>query len=269
VKKALLHFLLLAACFLGCWYLLASLKLTQVFRVEELSRENEHRIGTYVAEAFTRGVDELGADSARALTAALERRICEANGIADSGITLHVVANGDVNAFSLPDRHLVVNTGLILYCASADELAGVIAHELAHMEHRHVMKKMVKEIGLGMLATIAGGKSTGEILRQTAKTLSSTAFDREQESDADSASVRYLQAARIDAEGLANFLFRLAGEKNDVAKSFEWISTHPNSNDRAAAILKLTNERSAASAPAASDSAWKAYQRVIREAVKE
>lgn len=266
MRKAIVHFTLLGAAFLGCWFLFSSLRLTELFHVEELSRDNERRIGTYVAEAFTRGVDELRSDSARGLTLALERRICAASAIEESTITLHVVANGDVNAFSLPDRHLVVNSGLILYCASADELAGVVAHEIAHMERRHVMKKMVKEIGLGMLATIAGGKSTGEILRQVARTLSSTAFDREHESEADSVSVRYLQSARIDPTGLANFLFRLSGEKGDVAKEFEWLSTHPNSGDRAAAILKLRDEGKVAAESAVSGSAWKAYQQVIRRA---
>lgn len=263
MAKALFHFCILAACFFITWFLLSSIRFTEIFRLEELSKENEHRIGTFIVDAFKRGTDEIESDSGRSLAARIKKQICQANAIAVSSITLHIIEKNEVNAFSLPDRHLIINTGLIEYCSNAEELAGIIAHEIAHMEHRHVMKKLIKEIGLTMLMTIAGGESTGEILRQTAQSLSSTAFDREQESDADSTSVRYMASAHIDPEHLANFLFRLSKEKNDMPKSFEWISTHPNSSDRAAEILKLRKDLSIAAQPLAGDSTWKAYQNTI------
>ncbi len=264
MAKAAIHFFLLAACFLGCWFLLTSIRLTELFHIEELSKENERKVGEFILEAFKKGADEIESDSGRYLSVRLKKQLCEANAIADSGISLHIIVNDEVNAFSLPDRHLVINTGLIEYCLTPEELAGVIAHEIAHMEHHHVTKKMMKEIGLTMLMTIAGGRTSGEILRQAAQTLSSTAFDRDQESDADSTSVRYAVAAHIDPEHLANFLFRLSKEKNDMPKSFEWISTHPNSSDRAAEILKLKDRFNVTPQPVVSDSVWKAYQETIK-----
>ena len=133
MAKALVQLALLAGGFFALWFGLSAVPFTRLLRVEELSRENEHRIGTYLVEAFKRGAREIESDSGRALPAAIKKRICEASAIADSSVTLHIVESSEVNAFSLPDRHLIINTGLIVYCASADELAGVIAHEIAHI----------------------------------------------------------------------------------------------------------------------------------------
>jgi predicted Zn-dependent protease len=120
-----------------------------------------------------------------------------------------------------------------------------------------------------MLMTIAGGQSGGEILRQTARTLSSTAFDRGQESEADTAAVGIMAAAGIDPEHLANFLYRLSQEKDDVPKSLEWLSTHPNSADRAAVILALRREADLVPRPIADSLAWTAYQRTVERAADE
>jgi predicted Zn-dependent protease len=120
-----------------------------------------------------------------------------------------------------------------------------------------------------MLMTIAGGQSGGEILKQTARTLSSTAFDRDAESEADTTAVRYLAAAGIDPEHFANFLYRLSQEKTDVPKSLEWLSTHPNSSDRAAEIIRLRKETTVATEPIADSLAWAAYRRQVRDAAAE
>lgn len=89
-----------------------------------------------------------------------------------------------MNAFSLPDGHLIVFSGLILNSDSPEELAGVVGHELAHIELNHVMKKLVKEVGLSTLISLITGNSGSDMIKETAKTLSLTAFDRNLEKDA-------------------------------------------------------------------------------------
>jgi predicted Zn-dependent protease len=168
-----------------------------------------------------------------------------------------------VNAFALPDKHLVVYSGLIRYCKSAEELSGVLAHEISHMEQHHVMKKLVKEVGLSMLTTIAGGESSGEIMRQTIKLLSSTAFDREQEREADISAVHMMAKADIDPESFANFLFRLSQEKDDIPKHFEWLSTHPNSQDRSAEILQLRKQETYHSCPITDNDRWARMKEIV------
>ena len=61
----------------------------------------------------------------------IKNRLCTANGINDSSITLHILVRDEVNAIALPDRHLVVYTGMIRYCKSPEELSSVLAHKSA------------------------------------------------------------------------------------------------------------------------------------------
>ncbi len=266
MSKAFIHFSILAVAFFGTWFLLGHVNFVEIFHVEQLTKENEHRIGEFILSAVRRGNEELDSETVQACLDSMKKRLCVANGIEDSSITIHILVKDDVNAFALPDRHLVVYTGLIHYCKSPEELSGVLAHEIAHMEGRHVMKKLVKEVGLSMLATVAGGESSGEIGRELVKLLSSTAFDREQESEADIAAVHMMAKADIDPDNLANFLFRLSQEKNNIPKHFEWLSTHPNSQDRSAEILKLRKKETWTPRPVTDEDTWTSVRKIAGEA---
>jgi beta-barrel assembly-enhancing protease len=269
MRKTFFHFSLLVLSFFGIWFLLSRVHFISIFKVEELTRENEHRLGEIILDAVKKNSTIIADDSINRFVGGIKKRLCDANGIADSSITIHIVVDNDVNAFALPDRHLIINTGLIEYCASADELSGVIAHEIGHMELHHVMKKMVKEVGVTMIASIAGGESGSEIVRLAIKQLSSTAFDREQEREADAAAVTYMAKANIDPRCSANFLFRLSGEKFDIPKRFELLSTHPNSADRAAEILTLRKKEMFTSLPITNSTSWTAFQKFVQSVAAE
>jgi len=128
-----------------------------------------------------------------------------------------------------------------------------------------VMKKLVKEVGLSMLLTIAGGESSGEIGRQVVKLLSSSAFDREQEGEADRSAVHMMAKADIDPENLANFLFRLSQEKKIIPRNLEWLSTHPNSQDRSAEILKLMKQETYHPRPVMNSNTWDGVREIVAE----
>jgi predicted Zn-dependent protease len=263
MTKALIHFCVLATLFFGTWFLLSNVDFVDLFQIEQFTKDNEHRLGEFILDAVRRGNNELDSDTVRACLDSIKKRLCQANGIKDSSITIHILIKDDVNAFALPNRQLVVYTGLIRYCKSPEELSGVLAHEIAHMEHRHVMKKLVKEVGLTMLTTIAGGESNGEIGRQVATLLSSSAFDREQETEADISAVHMMAKADIDPEHLADFLFRLSLEKNNIPKNFEWLSTHPNSQDRSAEILKLRKQETYHGRPVTDGGTWAKVREIV------
>ncbi len=266
MPKAFGHFALLATAFFGTWYLLSNIDLVGSFHLDQLSVDTEHNLGEIVLSEVRRGHHELESDSVRSFVNGIKKRLCTASGIADSSINLHIVIRDDVNAFALPDRHLVVFTGLMDYCHSPEEFAGVLAHEIAHIERGHVKKKLMKEVGLAMLTTIAGGEAGREIGQQTVRVLSSTAFDREQESEADASAVRMMAKAYIASVPLANLLFRLSQEKNKLPGAFDWLSTHPNSQDRAAEILKLGKMEPDSSKSLSDSASWATIRRIVREA---
>ncbi len=269
MKKILTHGLFLSISFFGMWYLLSLINYRSIFAIEELTKENEQKLGKLIFDAVAKSNKTITQDSIISVVEGIKKRICDANDISDSTITVHIAAMDDVNAFALPGRHLIIYSGLINYCVSADELAGVIAHEIAHMEHDHVMKKLVKEIGLAMVITLSGGDSGSEIVRQTVKLLSSTAFDREQENEADATGVRYLAKADIDPQANADFLFRLSHEKENIANHFEWMNTHPNSADRAAEVIKLRKTEKFTARPVGDSISWKKFQAAVQQRVTE
>jgi predicted Zn-dependent protease len=163
------------------------------------------------------------------------RNLCYENNIAASSINVHVVENNEINAFAMPGRHLVVHTGLIDFADHEDEIAGVIAHEIAHIESGHVVKKLGKEIGLSILMNLTLGDIGGEVVRNALSTITSTAYDRSLEKEADLKAVDYMIAAKMNPTYLASFLEKL-DKQSQTPEVLQWVSTHPDSKERVSYI---------------------------------
>ncbi|HRI78817.1 MAG TPA: M48 family metallopeptidase [Cyclobacteriaceae bacterium] len=236
MKKIVFQFLVLVVLFLGMWYGLSQIKYVDADELEQFSRKSERKLSELILDALQNRDKELQSDSIVALIDSIGRRICTANAIEYDSIRVHLILNSDINAFALPDRHMVIYTGLISQTNNPEELAGVMAHEIGHMEKNHVMKKLGKEVGLSMLIALMDGGNHFEIVRQMTQMLSSSAFSRTHESEADEFAMQAMAKADIDPENLANFLFRFSN-KSKVPAELVWISTHPNGKDRAAGIM--------------------------------
>lgn len=160
--------------------------------------------------------------------------------------TIKVIDSDEVNAFALPGGFFFVNRGLVLAAESESELAGVMAHEIAHVTARHAMENQGKGslIGYGMLATIIlGVPVAGPILQNGGGILGGLAmlkFSRGAEEEADRLGVQYLYAAGYDPTGMATMFEKLASQNKKkpgtLAKLF---STHPQSTDRRDSSLAL------------------------------
>jgi predicted Zn-dependent protease len=264
MKKILAQFALLLILFLGSWFLLSRIDFVEHLHVRQMTKESERKLGNLVLSEIRRTNSEIAADTVRDFVAGIKDRLCEHSGIADTSISVYVIVNDEVNAFALPGGNIIVYTGLIEYCKSPEELSGVLAHEIAHVEHGDVMKKLMRNIGFSMLTTIAGGNAGDEIGQDVVRLLSSSAFDREQETEADTAAVYMLARADIDPQYMANMLFRLSQERRNVPARFEWLSTHPNSQDRAAEIIKLRNEIHFRVSPVADSTSWSNVETIVR-----
>jgi beta-barrel assembly-enhancing protease len=263
MKKVIFQFLVLLALFLCIWLILGRIDFEQRADIKGLSKANEKKLGELISDLLKRTHKEVEEDSVLRLVDSIKTRICLSNNIPSSEISVHVLASGEVNAFALPDRHLVICSGLIGYCRSAEELSGVIAHEIAHMENNHITRKLVKEAGLAVLLTLAGGDSGPQILKEVARLLTSTAFDRKQESEADASAVRFLARAGIDPEHLANFLFRLSADKKGLPRELGWMSTHPDSGERTAQILRLRKKESFTAVPVTDEKTWERVKELL------
>lgn len=145
-----------------------------------------------------------------------------------------VAQSQEVNAFAAPGGIVVVNAGLLDAATTPEELAGVLAHEIAHVELRHSLKGIVKSLGLRTLVSLALGDYGGTALAEGMKRLAELGFSREAEREADQEGLRRLVAARIDPQGLVRF-FELLGKEQKMAPP-EFLSTHPVNIERIAAL---------------------------------
>ena len=160
--------------------------------------------------------------------------LCRSNNIDRKSINLHICKTGEVNAYAMGGRHILVNTGLIANCKTQHELAGIIAHELAHIECGHIDQNT--QIQLCMI--IAEALLTGGSNSQTEGNVSGIAteiaknyFMRENENEADDMAIIYMVNARMNPLGIGDFL-----EHMDDMQLLEFLSTHPDSKKRAARI---------------------------------
>lgn len=211
-----------------------------VLKIEKATNSIDKKLGEILWENFDQ--NEITEDSITGPVNDLVDHICKTNSIDKSKIKVHVVDKDEVNAFALPDNYLVVYSGLIEACENEAELMGVLGHEIAHIEKKHVMKRLVKEVGLSVLISMTSGGG-GDAIKEIAKMLSSSAYDRDLEREADMTSVDYLLKAHIDPEPFANFLYRLSEEQEGLPDQVYWISTHPESKERAADIIEYAKNR--------------------------
>lgn len=160
--------------------------------------------------------------------------------------TIKVIDSDEVNAFALPGGFFFVNRGLILAADNESELAGVMAHEIAHVAARHAMENQGKAqaMNYGMLAGIIfGGGIISTVLQNGGGILGALGmlkFTRGAEEEADRLGVQYLYAAGYDPTGMATMFEKLASQNKKkpgtLAKLF---SSHPQSLDRRDASLAL------------------------------
>lgn len=238
IVKILLQGLTLAVAFLLLWWTLDRVEWVEALGVKKISAATEKKIGDLFIDVFVPPNDEVHDQKVKSPIDSLVRRICRESHIDTTSIKVHIVKKDEVNAFALPDRHLVIYTGLIKFCDSPEELCGVVSHEIAHIELEHVMKKLTKEVGLSVLLSTTGTGS--ETIKKAAKILSSTAFDRRMEKAADIKAVEFLLNARIHPEPFSEFLSKMADE-NPKIKNYTWLSTHPDSDKRAEYIMERVN----------------------------
>ena len=239
--KLLLEFFVIATCFFIVWFGFSQIDFINEDDVKKISRQGEKKLGELILEGLDHQTKDFDDSKTKPYIDSIARRICDANQVVFDSIKIHIIRSSEVNAFALPDRHLVIYTALLEDAKNAEEVAGVIGHEIGHMEKDHIMKKLVKEIGISLIMIITGGGENLEVIKEAGRLLSSTAFDRSQEQEADDYAVEALKAAKIDIEPFGNFLFRLSTYK-DLPDGLVWISTHPESKERAAIIFKKKKE---------------------------
>jgi beta-barrel assembly-enhancing protease len=143
-----------------------------------------------------------------------------------------IIHNDSVlNAFCAPGGFIYVYTGIVKYLDNEDQLAGVMAHEIAHADRRHATSNLVKMYGVNALAAIVLGRRSQGQVAQIAQGLVGLNFSRRHEREADDYSVVYLCKTRYQSNGAAGFFGKMLRE-NKGGGAPEFMSTHPSSANR-------------------------------------
>ncbi|WP_221797157.1 M48 family metallopeptidase [Oceanobacter mangrovi] len=159
----------------------------------------------------------------------------------------YVANDASINAFALPGGYIVIHSGLILEADNANELLGVLAHEISHVTQKHSLRNIISTMGTYVVVGLVLGDATGlaAVLADAAPLLLRQSYSRDFEREADREGFVLLQRANIDPRGLQSFFVRLReeeqkrlqaltdGESNDlVESSYALLSTHPATGER-------------------------------------
>lgn len=162
------------------------------------------------------------------------------------------LVNSDVaNAFAVPGGYIYINRGIVERAPTMNELAGVLAHEIAHVELRHGAEQMgrAQTANTGLtLAYILLGRTPGTLERTALGVGGSLYFanhSRDAENEADARAVPMLVNAGIDPRGLASFFRTLLSEQDRGSGNVgQWFSTHPTTQDRVDHVENLVGRYS-------------------------
>lgn len=164
----------------------------------------------------------------------------------------HIARDARINAFALPGGQIVLHDALVLRADSAEELLGVLAHEIAHVTEQHGTRNLIASAGIALTAQALLGDAGGLLstIATAAPFLLTQRYSRQFETEADDHGYELLTRASIDPRGMVRFFETMKNEEEKVrekvreqagdraadtmAKLPEFLSTHPATDSRIA-----------------------------------
>lgn len=224
-------------------------------------------IGRQVIESMKGGSPFCETPAGNAALQTLVTRLQTASG-GNKTFTVKVADSTVVNAFAAPGEQIVIMRGVLDKAESADEVAGVVAHEMGHGLELHPEAGIVRILGLTALTEFILGGSGGT-LANIGLLLTQNSYSRQAEREADAHALRTLKAAGISTAGFAAFFRRVArisGETADPKSqsdpgefAIDMLRTHPSTKERIAAVEA---QPAYPSTPALSPAEWGALKTI-------
>jgi predicted Zn-dependent protease len=175
-------------------------------------------------------------------TAYINEFFKELNFPSNYDVRITVVKNKVANAFALPGGNIVVHDKILAGIGSYEELAALLAHEFTHVENRHSLRTMFRQLSgrvfIALLLGDAGAVST--VLVGNAEHLKNLSYSRSLEKEADEDGAELLVQRNIDCNGFVR-LFQFLKKEVKGPQPSEWLSSHPELDKRMENIRKYTS----------------------------
>lgn len=209
--------------------------------------QNERRLGEMIMREIRRDPAYLDDPEATAYIETIGRRLVGVSSEARQDFEFFLVRDNTINAFALPGGFVGVHSGLLLAAQSESELAGVLAHEIAHVTQRHIARQFEKQDQLkwpliaGLLVALLAARSSPQAAQAAIATSQAGAiqaslnYSRDFEREADRVGFQLLEQSGYDVNGMPGFFERLLKstrfyENNAPA----YLRTHPLTTERMA-----------------------------------
>jgi predicted Zn-dependent protease len=212
-----------------------------------ISVRDEIALGQRAQQQVRRQVPELGDSRVTSYVRSLGRRIATRADGPRYPYSFHVANYREINAFALPGGPIWIHRGTIDAARTEAQLAGVIAHEVAHIANRHAGQQITKgsfaNAGLGILDALIGNGTASQIARLGAGVAAQATmmkFSRDDEREADVKALQYMKRAGYDPRGMVEFLRVLRAQQGrDPGSVQTFFASHPAPAER---IRRLEQE---------------------------
>jgi predicted Zn-dependent protease len=212
-----------------------------------VSVEQEIAIGRQAQTEVRKQVPELGAD-VRAYVGGIGRELVRHADGPKYPYTFSVANYREINAFALPGGPVWINRGAIDAARNESQLAGVLAHEVAHIAQRHAADQLTKTVlanfGLGLLGALlgnSGGANATQVAARLAAGGAFLKFSRDDEREADRVGAELMHRAGWDARGMLEFMQGLESQARRNPNAVEaFFSTHPSPENRVGLLREIT-----------------------------
>jgi Zn-dependent protease with chaperone function len=183
----------------------------------------------------------------------------------DTSVQSAVLATSIPNAFALPGGRIYLLDGLLAKAENVDEVAGILAHELGHLQHRDSLRGMIHNGGTSFLIGLLFGDITGSsAVVFASQTLVNASHSREAEHDADSFAIETMHRLGRPTKPIGDLMFRITGKEGD--KGLSLIARHPMTEDR---LARMTSEdRPASGPPLLTAEEWQSLKSICRTSAK-
>lgn len=174
---------------------------------------------------------------------------------------VHVLVTPLPNALALPGGKVYVTSGLLEKAGNADELAGVIAHELGHQQRRDVLRVLIQDGGTAFLVGMLFGDVTGgAAIIYAARSVLTQSYSRDAERGADAFSIDTMRKLGRSSKAMGELLIRITGAEK--GKGIMLLSSHPLTEER---LATMTAADQSATGPALlSETEWAALKGICR-----